>query len=70
MKPTQILDHLVEKRIQNNILNTLTIDIIKNIRRNLINGKRVIYEEELDHQDKIYFDNLLKMFASNIMKNN
>ena len=37
--PMQILDHLIEIRNRNNIQNNLTIDIIKNIKRNLTNGK-------------------------------
>jgi hypothetical protein len=49
-KPSQILDYLIENRNKNNIPNNLTIDIIKNIKRNLTNGICVIYEMELSKE--------------------
>ena len=64
-KPTQILDYLIEIRNRNNILNNLTIDIIKNIKRNLTNGKHVIYESELSKKNYDYYNELVNIFAKN-----
>ena len=64
-KPTQILDYLIEIRNRNNILNNLTIDIIKNIKRNLTNGKHVIYESELSKKNYDYYNQLVNIFAKN-----
>ena len=61
----QILDHLIEIRNRNNIQNNLTIDIIKNIKRNLTNGKPVIYESELSKLDYEYYNQLINIFAKN-----
>lgn len=47
-KPMEIFDYLVEERNNNNITNELTIDIIKNIRRNISNNKMPFYNFELD----------------------
>lgn len=47
-KPMEIFDYLVEERNNNNITNELTIDIIKNIRRNISNNKIPFYNFELD----------------------
>ena len=41
-KPTQIFDYFIEQN-----KNNITIDIIKNIKRNLQNSKPIIYETEL-----------------------
>jgi hypothetical protein len=62
-QPMQILDHLIEIRNRNNIQNNLTIDIIKNIKRNLTNGKQVIYESELSTIDYEYYNQLVNIFA-------
>ena len=64
-KPTQILDYLIEIRNRNNIPNNLTIDIIKNIKRNLTNGKHVIYESELSKKNYDYYNELVNIFAKN-----
>lgn len=61
-KPMQILDYLTEERNKNDILNNLTIDIIKNIKRNLINEKHVIYESELSKERYEYYTQLFKEF--------
>jgi hypothetical protein len=62
-KPTQILDYLIEERNKNNTPNELTIDIIKNIKRNLTNKKDVIYESELPKEMYEYYTQLLKEFT-------
>ena len=64
-QPMQILDHLIEIRNRNNIQNNLTIDIIKNIKRNLTNGKQIIYESELSTVDYGYYNQLVNIFAKN-----
>jgi len=63
IKPTQILDCLIERRNNNNIPNHLTIDIIKNIKRNLVNGNPVIYESELPKDKYDYYNEIIKSFV-------
>jgi hypothetical protein len=62
-KITSILDYLVERRNTNNIPNNLTIDIIKNIKRNLTNGKLVIYDFELPKEKYEYYIKIIKGFV-------
>jgi hypothetical protein len=62
-KPTSILDYLIEERNKNNISNTLTIDIIKNIKRNLTNGKQVIYKSELSKEKYEYYLKIINKFS-------
>jgi hypothetical protein len=62
-KPTKILEYLVEYRNRNNISNTLTIDIVKNIKRSLTNGKSVIYETELSPIVYEYYKTIVNNFA-------
>lgn len=57
-KPMQILDYLIEQN-----KNSITIDMIKNIKRNLQNGKSIIYESELSKEIYDYYLNLLKQFT-------
>jgi hypothetical protein len=54
-KPMQILHYLTEERNKKNIPNTITIDIIKNIKRNVTNGKTIIYESELSKERYEYY---------------
>ena len=54
-----IFDYLIEERNKNNIPNTLTIDIIKNIKRNVSLGKTVIYESELTKEKYEYCMNII-----------
>jgi Mg/Co/Ni transporter MgtE len=61
-KPMQILDYLIEERNRKNITNTITIDIIKNIKRNLTNSKQVIYETELPKEKYEYYLKIIKDF--------
>jgi len=58
-KPTQILNYLVADRINKNIPNTLTVDIVKNIRRRLNAKNRLIYESELSEDRYQYYTKLL-----------
>ena len=53
-KPTQILDYFIEQN-----KNNVTIDMIKNIKRNLQNKKSIIYESELTKDKYDYYLNLL-----------
>jgi hypothetical protein len=57
-KPMQILDYFIEQK-----KNNITIDMIKNIKRNLQNGKSVIYESELSKDKYDFYLNLLKQFT-------
>jgi hypothetical protein len=56
--PTKILDYFIEQN-----KNNITIDIIKNIKRNLINGKTIIYQSELSEERYMYYIDLLKQFS-------
>jgi len=64
----KILDYLIKQRNHNNIQNNLTIDIIKNIKRNLTNGNSVIYKSELSEIDYEYYNQLVNIFAKNNIK--
>ena len=66
--PTRILDYLIDRRNCNNIPNHLTIDIIKNIKRNLTNGKHVIYESELSADSYEYYMQIINNFSKMIGK--
>ena len=66
--PTRILDYLIDRRNSNNIPNNLTVDIIKNIKRNLTNGKHVIYESELPKDTYEYYTQIINNFSKIIVK--
>ena len=69
--PTPILDYLIDRRNRNNIPNHLTIDIIKNIKRNLVNDKHLIYESELSTEKyKYYLELREKVYEINKNQNN
>jgi len=57
-KPTQILYYFIEQN-----KNNITIDIIKNIKRNLKNNKTIIYEQELSFERYKYYNDLVKQFT-------
>lgn len=61
-KPIQILDYFIEQN-----KNNITIDIIKNIKRNLSNSKKNIYESELSKERYEYYLNLQKQFTETIV---
>jgi len=66
-KPTRILEYLIDRRNRNNVQNCLTIDIIKNIKRNLTNGKTVIYESELSTEKYDYYLKIINDFSKNMV---
>jgi signal recognition particle GTPase len=49
-KPMSILEHLDAIRVKNNIKNELTIDIIKNLRRDICHGKVPFYKSEVSEE--------------------
>jgi len=61
--PMEILEHLINLRNKNNIPNTITIDIVKNIKRKLNNFDDVLYESELSKNDYEYYKILLNSFV-------
>jgi hypothetical protein len=63
--PTPILDYLIERRNKLGIPNNLTIDIIKNIKRNLTTGKTIIYESELSKEKYEYYLKIINDFSKN-----
>lgn len=58
LKPSVILHHFAEQ----NKLN-VSIDIIKNIKRYLTNGKTIIYESELSREQYEYYKTLITQFS-------
>jgi hypothetical protein len=61
-KPTTILNYFIEKN-----KNNITIDMIKNIKRNLTNKKTIIYKSELTKERYEYYTNLCKTFTEKIV---
>lgn len=61
-KPTQILDYFMEQN-----KNNITIDIIKNIKRNLQNSKPIIYESELSTDRYEHYLHLLTIYKQTII---
>ena len=61
-KPTQILNYFIEQNKTN-----ITIDIIKNIKRNLTNNKKIIYESELSQTKYEYYTTLIKQFTETLV---
>ena len=49
--PIKILDYLIGERNKLKILNTITIDIVKNIKRSIKNNKRLLYENEITAEE-------------------
>jgi hypothetical protein len=62
-KPTKILDLLDALRLKENMKNDLTLDIIKNIKRNLQQNKLPFYKSELDSEKYQYYETLIKGFS-------
>jgi hypothetical protein len=61
-KPTQILNYFIKENKTN-----ITIDIIKNIKRNLTNNKKIIYESELSQTKYEYYTTLIKQFTETLV---
>jgi len=64
-KPSQILDYFIK---QHN--SSITIDIIKNIKRNILNNKPVIYESELPEEQYRHYLTLINNIVNNNLNNN
>ena len=64
-KPAKILDAL---RLKENRKNDLTLDIIKNIKRNLQQNKLPFYKSELDFEKYQYYETLIKSFSEKNIK--
>ncbi len=56
-EPMQILNYLVEERNKNEIKNTLTVNIIKNIKANILKDKLIIYNNEINQEQFIDLTN-------------
>jgi len=61
-KPGKILEVLDTLRLKENRKNDLTLDIIKNIKRNLQQNKLPFYKSELDLEKYQYYERLVKDF--------
>jgi hypothetical protein len=59
--PKEILQILINRRKKYYLENTITIDIIKNIKRNIKNNKPVLYSSEVNPVRFFYFNTLLDM---------
>ena len=63
--PKSILDSLSAVRVKEKITNNLTVDIIKNIKRNMVDGKLPFYKSEVPLEKyEHYQSELLKFCAS------
>jgi len=66
-KPTAILEYLDQMRVKNNIKNDLTIDIIKNIRRDISKGKLPFYKSEVSKElFERYEDMIMKRYGEEV----
>ena len=65
-KPMKILDYLNKTRCKNNEPLNITIDIIKNIKRKLSNGKTIIYESEIEKNKYSYYTSLINTYRENM----
>jgi len=61
-KPIQILNYFIKENKTN-----INIDIIKNIKRNLTNNKKIIYESELSQTRYEYYTTLIKQFTETLV---
>lgn len=64
MKPSIILTILIDIRNKNNIKNTLTIDIIKNIKRNIQKNKNPFYPSELSYEKYNEYKEKIQIYAN------
>jgi len=67
-KPGKILELLDGQRLKDGIKNDLTLDIIKNIKRNLQQNKLPFYKSELDAEKYEYYETLVKGFVEKNIK--
>jgi len=70
MKPSVILTTLIDIRDKNNIKNTLTIDIIKNIKRNIQKNKIPFYPSELSYEKYNDYKERIQLYANEYDKCN
>jgi hypothetical protein len=67
-KPGKILELLDAQRLKEGRANDLTLDIIKNIKRNLQQNKLPFYKSELDAEKYHYYETLVKGFVEKNIK--
>ena len=67
-KPGKILELLDAQRLKEGRANDLTLDIIKNIKRNLQQNKLPFYKSELDAEKYEYYETLIKGFPKKHIK--
>jgi hypothetical protein len=63
-KPMVILEELDELRLKHNIKNDLTIDIIKNIRRDIYHGKVPFYKSEVSNERYEHYEKLINGYCN------
>ena len=64
VKPSIILETLDELRVKEKITNNLTVDIIKNIKRNMLDGKLPFYKSEVPLEKYEHYQRELLKFCS------
>jgi hypothetical protein len=68
IKPGFILNILNEERIKNNNKKELTIDIVKNIKREINKNKMPIYEFELTNNEYLYYKGIINQYYECLCK--
>lgn len=63
-KPASILKFLIDERRNKNIMNELTIDIIKNIKRNILQNKMPVYEFEVTEEKYKHYSDIVQTYNS------
>ena len=64
-KPMAILEQLDAIRLKNNIKNDLTVDIIKNLRRDICNGELPFYPAEVPEETYERYEKLVTTYYNN-----
>jgi len=61
-RPGEILEYLIKLREQKNIENTLTVDIVKNIKRSIMNKKLPFYSFEMSPEKYNHYKTMIETF--------
>ena len=67
-KPSKILEILDAQRLKESKKNDLTLDIIKNVKRNLQQNKLPFYKSEVGEEKYNYYETLIKEFSEKYIK--
>jgi hypothetical protein len=67
-KVAKILERLYAQRLKEGQKNDLTLNIVKNIKRNLQENKLPFYKSELDEEKYQHYETLTRAFAEKHIK--